>query len=73
MSGHKTSLLGRSIWIPAESSVMFWKWIPLQILSGVILDSFKIYSSDLSAPFTFSASVTSQTLVKGSRLIVKWF
>lgn len=42
-------------------------------MSGVIPDSFKTYSSDLSAPSTFSAAVTSQTLVKGNSLIVKLF
>lgn len=75
MAGHKTSLLGISIWILAESGVLFWKWITPQILkmSSVIPDSFKIYSSDLSVLSTFSAAITSQTLVRGSRLIVKLF
>lgn len=75
MAGHKTQLLGISIWILAESGVLLWKWITPQILkmSSVIPDSFKIYPSDLSASSTFSTAITSQTLVKGSRLIVKLF
>jgi hypothetical protein len=54
MAGHKTSLLGGSIWIPVQLAALFWKWSTLHILkmSAVIPDSSKMYPSDLSAPST---------------------